>query len=616
MSEYATLRSRIGKAAADRAVARGWIDPPDSEGGGQIAFPMVESNVPIPTHPASRRSQLGQYLTPKNVPAVMARSVSKKKNSAPFRSMLLSSESGIAALALALGADTVGRLTDAEAALVRSLPDVQASEVNALRSKIRGGGDPLGEAFCDVRSADVRRGRGAVYTPYKIVEAMLGWAATIAAPDRIVDPGAGSGRFLIQSGRQFKKASLVAVETDPLAALMTRANLAAVGMADRSSVMLKDFRAAEFEQIEGRTLYIGNPPYVRHHLIDSEWKYWLKEQSAHLNLRASSLAGLHVYFFLAIARWAKAGDYGALITASEWLDVNYGQLVRDLFLNRLGGQAVYVIEPEAEPFPGTQSTAAVTTFKVNGTPPSARFARINKLDDLDHLSGGRRVSRGRLIAEPQWSHFTRKARDIQSGYVELGELCRVHRGQVTGSNRVWIAGKHSEGLPDDVLFPTITKAMELFRAGQVLNDGAKLRRVIDIPVDLSELPAKEFDAVQRFLERAEEMGGKSNYTSKHRKAWWSVGLREPAPVLATYMARRPPAFVLNKVAARHLNIAHGLYPREPLTEKLLHGLVKYLSVAPTMDRGRVYAGGLTKFEPREMERIPVPGPTALAQIAT
>ena len=543
------------------------------------------------------------------------RPVPRKKNSAPFSSTTLSTESGIAAFALALGADTVGDLTPAEAKLVNSLPDVKASEVNALRNKIRDGGDPLGEAFCTIRSANVRRESGAIYTPYKIVEAMLGWAATIGAPDRIVDPGAGSGRFLIEAGRQFKRASLVAVETDPLAALLTRANIAAVGMFDRTSVLVKDFRSPEFEQIDGRTLYIGNPPYVRHHLIDGKWKRWLKEQSAELGLKASSLAGLHVYFFLAIARWAKAGDYGALISASEWLDVNYGQLVRDLFLNRLGGQAVYVIEPQAEPFPGTQSTAAVTTFTVNGKPPSARFARIDKLDDLDHLSRGRRVSRTRLLAEPRWSHFTRKAQDIPSGYVELGELCRVHRGQVTGANHVWIAGEHSEGLPDEVLFPTVTKAMELFRAGQALVDVSRLRRVIDLPVDLSEIPAEKRDAIKDFLKRAEKMGAMANFTAKHRKAWWSVGLREPAPVLATYMARRPPAFVLNKVKARHLNIAHGLYPREPLAENLLRGLVQYLREAPMMERGRVYSGGLTKFEPREMERIPIPPPTVLMQIA-
>jgi adenine-specific DNA-methyltransferase len=539
----------------------------------------------------------------------------EKKKSAVLASSLLSTESGIASLALALGADTTGSLTPAEAALVKSPADIQTSVVNALQKKIRDGDDPLGEAFCKVRSADVRRESGAIYTPRVIVEAMLGWAVNIGVPDRIVDPGAGSARFLIESGRHFKKASLVAVETDPLAALIARANLAAAGMSDRAVVMLKDFRSSELEIIAGRTLYIGNPPYVRHHLIETKWKRWLKDQAAELKLKASSLAGLHVYFFLAIARWAKAGDYGALITASEWLDVNYGQLVRDLFLNRLGGQAVYVIEPEAEPFPGTQSTAAVTTFTVNGTPPSARFARIDRLSDLDHLSGGRRVSRERLTAEPRWSHFTRKAKDVPSGYVELGELCRVHRGQATGSNRVWIAGDHSEGLPDEVLFPTVTKAMELFRAGLVLKDGDTLRRVIDLPVDLSVISAGKRVAVQRFLKRAEEMGAKTNYTSLHRKAWWAVGLYEPAPVLATYMARRAPAFVLNKAEARHLNIAHGLYPRVLLAEKLLRRLTEYLSGAPTMDRGRVYAGGLTKFEPREMERIPVPVPAMLAEMS-
>jgi adenine-specific DNA-methyltransferase len=542
------------------------------------------------------------------------RPVPRKRDSAPVTSPLLASEIGLVALALALGADTVGSLTAKESALAKSLPQVSTADISAMRSKIRDGGDPLGEAFCVIRSADIRRESGAVYTPLKIVEAMIGWAATVTTPDRVVDPGAGSGRFLIEAGRQFKNASLVAIETDPLAALMTRANLAAVGMADRASVLLKDFRTSEFPQIEGRTLYIGNPPYVRHHLIEADWKQWLKDQAAALKLKASSLAGLHVYFFLAIARWAKAGDYGALITAAEWLDVNYGQLVRDLFLDRLGGQAVYVIEPGAEPFPGTQSTAAVTTFTVNGKPSSARFARIDKLDDLDHLSGGRRVSRERLIAEPRWSHFTRKPRDIPSGYVELGELCKVHRGQVTGSNRVWIAGEHSKGLPDDVLFPSITKAIELIRAGQVLSDSTNLRRVIDLPVDLSVLSKTKREAIEQFLERAKKMGAKSSYTSKHRKAWWAVGLREPAPVLATYMARRSPAFVLNKAEARHLNIAHGLYPRDPMSEKLLRNLVKYLSGASIMDLGRVYSGGLTKFEPREMERIPVPAPIALAQI--
>jgi hypothetical protein len=72
------------------------------------------------------------------------------------------------------------------------------------------------------------------------------------------------------------------------------------------------------------------------------------------------------------------------------------------------------------------------------------------------------------------------------------------------------------------------------------------------------------------------------------------------------MARRPPAFVRNLCGARHINIAHGLYPRAPLTDALLDALALFLRENVAQAAGRTYAGGLTKFEPRELERIAVP----------
>jgi len=65
--------------------------------------------------------------------------------------------------------------------------------------------------------------------------------------------------------------------------------------------------------------------------------------------------------------------------------------------------------------------------------------------------------------------------------------------------------------------------------------------------------------------------------------------------------------------ARHINIAHGLYPREEMTDAVLDRLADHLRAAVTLAQGRTYAGGLVKFEPREMERIPVPGPDMLTE---
>ncbi len=440
----------------------------------------------------------------------------------------------------------------------------------------------------------------------------MGWAASHGAPERVVDPGVGSARFLIAAAYQFTKAALVGFEIDPLAALVARANLAVGGFGERAWIGLEDYRRAKLQPIDGRTLFIGNPPYVRHHLIDAQWKDWLVREAKARGHSASQLAGMHVYFYLATLNHAAEGDFGALLTAAEWLDVNYGKLVRDLFLNGLGGEGIVVVEPSARPFPDAATTAAIATFEIGHRPKSIRIGRVEDVEDLpERLSKGALVRCERLAAERRWTPLLKNARRIPDGYVELGELCRVHRGAVTGSNRVWIAGVEGARLPDRVLYPSVTRARELFNAGTVLDDTAKLKRVIDLPRDLDELDTAERRAVDDFLAWARGMGADCGYVATHRKAWWSVGLRPPPPIMATYMARRPPAFVENHAQARYINIAHGIYPRDPLTPHQIQRLASFLMQAGRTASSRTYAGGLMKFEPREMERIAVPRPEML-----
>jgi len=69
-----------------------------------------------------------------------------------------------------------------------------------------------------------------------------------------------------------------------------------------------------------------------------------------------------------------------------------------------------------------------------------------------------------------------------------------------------------------------------------------------------------------------------------------VGLKAPAPILCTYMARRPPQFTLNTCDARHINVAHGLYPHEPLAKGLMERLVGWLNGNINTGSGRTYAG--------------------------
>ena len=521
----------------------------------------------------------------------------------------------LVSLALALGAEGAGDLSAAEKWLVDEAHGARttAALVRGVRGMIGRGEDPLGDAYCTIRSPEERRPLGQTYTPRPIIEAMLRWASDHGDPVRVVDPGAGSGRYLVAAGERFPGAALHGADIDPLAALMLRANLAAAGLADRARVHVGDYRALSLPPVDGPTLFVGNPPYVRHHRIAPEWKTWLLETARRRGLDASALAGLHVHFFLATAEYGRNGDYGAFITSSEWLDVNYGGLVRQLLLDGLGGQSLHVLAPEAPLFSDATTTSAITCFRIGETPSTMRIRRVESLSDLGRLAGGRSVSRQRLAGTSRWSVLTRETPRLREGYVELGELCRVHRGTVTGANAVWVRRDASPDLPERVLFPSITKARELFGAGARLGSLEALRRVVDLPVDLDVLDDDEREQVDRFLREARARGVHEGYIASNRRAWWSVGLRAAAPILATYMARRPPAFVRNDAGARHINIAHGLYPRERMSDVLLDRLADRLRAEVTLAQGRTYAGGLVKFEPREMERIPVPNLDRLAE---
>jgi len=516
------------------------------------------------------------------------------------------------AAAVSLGAPRVSGWTSTEELLIKNLPAIRSSIVDNLRNDISAGKDPLGEILCALRSAKQRREQGAIFTPLPIVKTMLSWARKQGQPIRVVDAGAGSARFMLEAGRQFGNAELIGCELDPIAAVIARGNLAAANLAHRARIFVGDYRELTLPPVSGQTFYTGNPPYVRHHNLDKKWKEWLITQARGLGLNASQLAGLHVHFFLSTVLRAQVGDFGSFITAAEWLDVNYGSLVRELFLSDLGGQRIVLIDPAAMPFPDATTTAAITLFEIGSRPRSISFKRVESLKDLSKSNSGRRVRREKLQKETRWSKLTRMSSPVREGFVELGEIVSVHRGQVTGANKIWIASHHSEGLPASVLFPTVTKAREIISAGLVLNSLSGLRHVIDIPADLSGFELVERHAIERFLKLAKTLGASESFIARNRKAWWSVGLREPAPILASYMARRPPAFVRNLASARHINIAHGLYPRESFTSQVLENLVKYLSEQTSIADGRTYAGGLTKFEPREMERILVPSPELLA----
>ncbi|MEX2648067.1 MAG: methyltransferase [Alphaproteobacteria bacterium] len=464
-------------------------------------------------------------------------------------------------------------------------------------------------------TAEMRRSKGVTYTPLPIVEAMVRWARQHGTPRRVVDPGAGSGRFTVAAARAFPDVEIIAIENDPGSASVLQSNVVAHGLERTVRVIEGDYRSVTLPPIEGRTLFIGNPPYVRHHDIDRSWKAWYAEAAARQGLPTSKLAGLHLHFFVKTRELAKPGDYGCLITAAEWLEVNYGATLRRLLTNGMGCLALDVFPADQPAFPDVLTTAVITCFEIGADVKDVRIGSLVQGENEWSLAKGAAVEVGRLARSARWSEFTvdQDEQPVECGQQRhrVGDLFRVSRGQVTGANAVWVSLDWASYLPPRCSRPTVTRAAELIAARPRLSDAGALRRVIDLPTDLVRIPRKDWERVSRFIDWAREHGAHEGYIASHRAAWWSVGLYEPAPILVTYMGRRDPVFVRNICGARHLNIAHGLYPRSRMSPSTLDKVVAWLNQNVTRRGGRTYAGGLTKFEPREIERLPLPKPEEL-----
>jgi adenine-specific DNA-methyltransferase len=467
--------------------------------------------------------------------------------------------------------------------------------------------DPLAAALLRIRPLNERRELGQFLTPLPIVKVMVDWVKR-KNPGQVVDAGCGTGRFAIAAARQMPSARIIAVDSDPVATLLCRAYVQRFRL-DNVEVRCADFLADALPLDESRAAFIGNPPYVRHHRLPWAVKQWGARASERLGVPFSKLAGLHAYFFLATALRARAGDVGCYITSAEWLDVRYGKNLRELLRENLGVISISVLAESAAAFDDAMTTAAVTCFEVGRKPNGVRFSVVPKFRFAQGPADAATVAPDALLG--RWGLLLRDLPRAESrrGWLRLGDLASVHRGIATGANEYFVMTRaQADGLGlASCVKPVITAGEQVLNAGgSVETSGAKV--LLALPRDLDKLPPKVRDAARRYLAKGEKAGIPDRYLCSHRRPWWWLGDAEAPPIVASYMARRPPAFALNPDGALILNIAHGVFPREPMTASQLSTLVKALNrAAPTfVGNGRRYQGGLEKFEPREMEDLRFP----------
>lgn len=450
------------------------------------------------------------------------------------------------------------------------------------------------------------------FTPQAIVDLMASALRKHCRDDVIVvDAGAGAGRFTFAALDSLPNAKVIAVEADRSLAQALERELRDRGVGGRVQVARADFLRWQLPSCDKPLVFLGNPPYVRHHSISVADKAWLRDLGLQHGKRYSGLSGLHMYFMLRFLLEGKPGDRLLMILPSEWLETRYGTAIKETILERCAGATLFMFSPATLVFGATMTTSLILELTLGAPTGVVKAAVVT--DGAEDLPAATRALNltTRKPADCNWLKAARCALGLERshvadpGEIRLGDLFGIHRGQVTGMNSVWIANEESSRLvPARFLFPAVTDGRQILN----LNDGAlvdsdRLQRVIDLPADLSSLTEAEREGIATFLARAEACGARNGYIARHRRPWWRVGLKPPPALIMSYMARRAPRFAVNVCGARLLNIAHGLYPKAPLSEGELMRIAEELNSNSDISCGRTYAGGLTKVEPGDACQI-------------
>ncbi len=479
---------------------------------------------------------------------------------------------------------------------------------------------------------------------------MARWVAGGPQGQAILDPAAGLGVFF----RAILKVSpspaprLVGYEIDP-SALSEARRLFQAYPEERVRLEETDYLLAGWEARYGGVIL--NPPYRRFQHYRNR-KELLQEFREHLGVRLSGLTNLASLFLLKSVSQLSEGGRCACILPSEFLNADYGQAVKELLV-RLGGlRYVIVFDFQGAVFERVITTACILLFASDALRDTVEFLTLDSpvgangirplhgapsLEDLgEKLSAypspgpvGKVFAHSQLDCSRKWRVYYQGGQPespFPAGLISpavpqllrqprnlapFSAYARVMRGIATGDNRYFtfnLDKKERCGIEAEFLLPCLSKAAQARRSFFTHRDFDELAQsgknvcLLNAPDHLdNRSPAQ--DHLSAYLRYGESQGVHLRYLTAHRRPWYALEDRPPAPLLVTVFSRGGLRFVRNEAGVYNLTCFHSIYVKEACEDKtdlLTAYLLTRVARALLLENRREYGDGLQKLEPNDL----------------
>jgi adenine-specific DNA-methyltransferase len=372
-------------------------------------------------------------------------------------------------------------------------------------------------------------------------------------------------------------------------------------------------------------LIVCNPPYVRHHHLKGDEKRRLQRLTASVSgMQLSGLSGLYCHFVGLSHAWLADDGLAAWLIPSEFMDVNYGQVVKEYLLSEVTLHRVHRFDPNELQFADALVSSAVLLF-TKQRPPAHHEVQFSYGGSLQQPTVVKAITAVRLRHETKWTrHPLEDVSERTAARLKLADLFTIKRGLASGANEFFILTEEqavAHEIPSAFLTPILPSPRHV--AGELVDaDASGLPRVkprlflFGSSLDEGRIRTG-FPAVWKYLERGRTINAHAAYLCQHRKPWYAQEDRPAAPIVCTYISRqvggRPFRFIRNRSRATASNVYLMLYPKPQLAKLASDDPTLLDRVCDAMNQidgqtlrreGRVYGGGLHKLEPKELANAP------------
>ncbi|RPH28697.1 MAG: SAM-dependent DNA methyltransferase [Bacteroidales bacterium] len=449
------------------------------------------------------------------------------------------------------------------------------------------------------------------FTPFSIAEFMAEWILGNESLKTVLDPAFGLGIFARAIRLSNKDCSIKGFDIDET--ILNQA-LKLFEDEDKTSIYLKDYMFNDWDnRYDG---IICNPPYFKFH--DYENKTTLKEIEEKLGLKLNGFTNLYTLFLLKSAHQLNLGGRAAYIIPSEFLNSDYGKLVKAYLIKNKLLRFIIIFDFEENVFDDALTTSSILLFANDNESSAVEFVNIRTLEELlsfkTKLKSYPKVQAGNAIAfcnlnpDIKWRTYYQEQNAARfRNLVPFSSFGKVVRGIATGANEYFTFNKSKAkqfNISEKYLLPCIIKSVDIDGAFFTNDDFENLKQN-DRFIYLFKGINSNDKSVKQYIEKGVLENVDKKFLTASRTPWYSIENRPPSQIWVSVFNRNGLRFIRNEAMISNLTTFHCIYLNifsEQKIDLLFAYLLTDISKDIFNDNRREYGNGLQKFEPNDINK--------------